>query len=99
MEIGYGVEPAGQSRDGGRPRPAGLGPAAGRAKCVASTRRTTCASQAVLARLGFVPAGEAIDERDGLELVFTLELEPFARPAGAPVGSTAVADRPPGGVA
>jgi RimJ/RimL family protein N-acetyltransferase len=47
----------------------------GAARCLASTTPDNAASQAVLARLGFVRTGEQMDEVDGLEHVFTLELQ------------------------
>ena len=46
----------------------------GAARCVASTVPDNLASQAVLARLGFVRTGEWMDEVDGLEWVYALEL-------------------------
>ena len=77
VEIGYRVVPSwrrqgiateiatalvDQARDGGAVR------------CLASTTPDNAASQAVIRRLGFVRTGEQMDEVDGLELVFTLEL-------------------------
>ena len=47
----------------------------GAVRCVASTAPDNAASQAVLARLGFARTGEWMDETDGLEWVFTLELQ------------------------
>jgi len=47
----------------------------GALRCLASTGPGNAASQAVLARLGFVRTGQQMDDVDGLELVFTLELE------------------------
>ena len=47
---------------------------AGAARCVASTAPDNAASQAVLSRLGFVRTGEAVDDIDGLEWVFTRDL-------------------------
>lgn len=46
----------------------------GAVRCLASTIPDNAASQAVLARLGFVRTGEQMDEIDGRELVFTLDL-------------------------
>jgi RimJ/RimL family protein N-acetyltransferase len=46
----------------------------GARRCVASTVPDNLASQAVLAKLGFVRTGEWMDEVDGLEWVYTLEL-------------------------
>ena len=45
----------------------------GAARCLGSTQPDNLASQAVLARLGFVRTGEQLDEVDGLEWVFTRE--------------------------
>ena len=50
----------------------------GAVRCLGSTSPDNLASQRVLARLGFMRTGEQIDEEDGLEYVYTLEL-------GAPV--------------
>ena len=50
----------------------------GAVRCVASTVPDNLPSQAVLARLGFVRTGEWIDEVDGLEWVFALELHQLA---------------------
>ena len=47
--------------------------AQGAARCLGSARPDNLASQAVLARLGFVRTGEQVDEIDGLEWVFTRE--------------------------
>jgi ribosomal-protein-alanine N-acetyltransferase len=77
VEIGYRVAPAWRHRGLATEIAAGLiGWARGRgaARCLASTAPGNLASQAVLARLGFVRTGEAMDEVDGLEWVFTLEL-------------------------
>ena len=46
----------------------------GATRCVASTVPDNLASQAVLAKLGFVRTGEWMDEVDGLEWVYALEL-------------------------
>ena len=43
----------------------------GAARCLASTSPSNLASQAVLARLGFVRTGEQMDDIDGLEWIFT----------------------------
>ena len=102
VEIGYTVAPAWQRRrlateiagallDWARQQ--------GAVRCLASTAPDNGASQAVLAKLGFVRTGEAWDDKDGVELVFALQLEPFAGPAAPPVASSPVAERPPGGVA
>ena len=102
VEIGYRVVPSWQGRGLATELARGLlewARRSGAVRCLASTAPGNAASQAVLGKLGFVRTGEAMDERDGLELVFTLELEPFAGPPGAPVASPAVAARPPGGVA
>jgi RimJ/RimL family protein N-acetyltransferase len=47
----------------------------GAVRCLASTVPGNLASQAVLARLGFVRTGEWVDEVDGLEWVYALELQ------------------------
>lgn len=47
----------------------------GALRCLASTGPDNAASQTVLARLGFVRTGKQMDDVDGLEWVFTLELE------------------------
>jgi len=102
VEIGYSVQPAWQGRGLATEMATGLldwARRSGAARCLGSTAPDNAASQAVLAKLGFVRTGEQMDEIDGLELVFTLELESFAGPAEAPVASSPVADRPPGGVA
>ena len=79
VEIGYRVQPAWQ-RQGLAGELAGellrWAREQGAARCLASTAPGNLASQAVLARLGFVRTGEAMDEVDGLEWVFTLALQP-----------------------
>ena len=71
----------------------------GARRCLGSTAPGNVASQAVLARFGFVRTGEQIDEVDGLELVFTADLRGFAESDGPPLPSWTEAARPPGGVA
>ena len=46
----------------------------GATRCLASTTPGNLASQAVIARLGFVRIGEQMDEVDGLEWVYALDL-------------------------
>jgi ribosomal-protein-alanine N-acetyltransferase len=78
VEIGYRVQPAWRRQGLATELAAGLldwAAEQGVARCLASTGPGNAASQAVLARLGFVRTGEAMDEVDGLELVFTLELQ------------------------
>ena len=78
VEIGYRVQPAWQGRGLATELAAGLIGWArenGATRLVGSTAPDNAASQAVLARLGFVRTGEWTDEVDGLELVFTLVLE------------------------
>lgn len=77
VEIGYSVQPAWRRKGLATEMAAGLLAWAreqGATECVASTAPDNTASQAVLARLGFVRTGEAMDEVDGLEWVFTLGL-------------------------
>ncbi len=63
---GYASEMAVALIDWGRER--------GARRCLASTSPDNVASQAVIDRLGFVRTGEQMDEVDGLEWVYTLEL-------------------------
>ena len=77
VEIGYRVHPAWRRQGLATELAAGLVDWAaqrGAVRCLASTAPSNLASQAVLARLGFVRAGEAMDEVDGLEWVFALDL-------------------------
>ena len=77
VEIGYSVQPAWRRQGLATELAAGLVEWArqhGARRCLASTAPGNSASQAVLARLGFLHTGEAMDEIDGLELVFTLDL-------------------------
>lgn len=79
VEIGYRVQPAWRRQGLATELAAGLigwGSAQGAARCLASTAPDNAASQAVLARLGFVRTGEQMDEVDGLEWVYALELVP-----------------------
>ena len=77
VDIGYVVHPAWR-RQGLATEIAGglLAWAAeqGAARCRANTAPDNAASQAVLARLGFVRTGEELDEVDGLEWVYELPL-------------------------
>lgn len=77
VELGYRVQP--QWRRQGLAGELATGMLAwareqGATRCVASTTPDNGASQAVLARLGFVRTGEWMDEVDGLEWVYSLEL-------------------------
>jgi ribosomal-protein-alanine N-acetyltransferase len=77
VEIGYRVLPPWRGRRLAVELASGLigwAQSQGAARCLASTAPGNAASQAVLTRLGFVRTGEAMDEVDGLEWVFTLEL-------------------------
>lgn len=77
VEIGYRVQPQWRRRGLATEIASGLigwAREQGAARCVASTAPGNAASQAVLDRLGFVRTGEAMDDVDGLEWVFTLEL-------------------------
>ena len=78
VELGYSVQPAWRRQGLATEVAAGLiewARGQGAARVVASTAPDNAASQAVLARLGFARTGEWMDEVDGLELVFTLELQ------------------------
>jgi [ribosomal protein S5]-alanine N-acetyltransferase len=79
IEVGYSVDPPHRRQGLATEMAAGLiawGRQHGARRCLGSTAPGNAASQAVLARLGFVRTGEQMDEVDGLEEVFTLELEP-----------------------
>lgn len=77
VEIGYRVHPAWRRRGLATEIAASMLAWAreqGAVRCLGSTTPDNLASQAVLARLGFVRTGEQLDEVDGLEHVFTVEL-------------------------
>ena len=77
VDLGYVVEPAWRRQGLATELATGLiGWAAeqGVARCRANTAPDNAASQAVLARLGFVRTGEEMDEVDGLEWVYELPL-------------------------
>lgn len=77
VELGYRVQPAWRGQGLATELASGLldwARARGVARCVASTTPDNLASQAVIAKLGFVRTGEQIDEVDGLEWVYALEL-------------------------
>jgi len=77
VEIGYSVQPTWRRQGLATEIATGLigwAREQGATRCLASTSPDNVASQAVLARLGFVRTGEQMDEIDGLEWVFTLEL-------------------------
>jgi RimJ/RimL family protein N-acetyltransferase len=77
VEVGYRVVQAHRRQGYATELVAGLlgwARTRGAVRCLGSTSPDNVASQAVLARLGFVRTGEQMDEVDGLEHVFTLEL-------------------------
>ena len=77
VEIGYSVQPAWRRQGLATELAAALigwAREQGAARCLASAAPDNVASQVVLDRLGFVRTGEAMDDVDGLEWVFTLEL-------------------------
>ena len=77
VEIGYRVHPAWRRQGLATELAGGLigwAREQGVSRCLASTAPDNAASQAVLARLGFVRTGEQMDDVDGLEWVFTLDL-------------------------
>lgn len=79
LEIGYRVQPSWRRQGLATELAAGLlhwAREQGAVQCLASTAPDNLASQAVLARLGFVRTGEAMDEVDGLEWVYALALNP-----------------------
>ena len=79
VEIGYAVRPSWRRQGLASELAAGLigwAREQGAVRCRASTAPDNLASQAVIARLGFVRTGEQIDEIDGLEWVYELELAP-----------------------
>lgn len=76
VEIGYRVEPEHRRQGLATEIVATLltwAGGQGAVRCLGSTSPDNLASQAVLARLGFVRTGEQVDEVDGLERVFTRE--------------------------
>ncbi|MCW2613885.1 MAG: GCN5-related N-acetyltransferase domain protein [Frankiales bacterium] len=76
VEIGYRVRPEHQRQGLATEVVAGMLAWAGEhgaVRCLGSTAPGNVASQAVLARFGFVRTGEQWDDEDGLEWVFTLE--------------------------
>jgi RimJ/RimL family protein N-acetyltransferase len=79
VEIGYRVQPAWRRQGLAGELAVGMldfARAHGARRCVASTTPDNLASQAVIARLGFVRTGEQMDDVDGLEWVYALELGP-----------------------
>jgi ribosomal-protein-alanine N-acetyltransferase len=82
VEIGYRVAPAYRRQGLAVELAAGLiawGGRHGAHWCLASVRPDNVASLRTVARLGFVRTGEQVDEVDGLEWVFTLELHDTLR--------------------
>jgi ribosomal-protein-alanine N-acetyltransferase len=82
VEIGYRVAPAYRRQGLALELAAGLiawGARHGTQRCLASVRPDNVASLRTVARLGFVRTGEQVDEVDGLEWVFTLELHDTLR--------------------
>lgn len=76
VEIGYRVRPERQRQGLATELVAGMlawAGAHGAVRCLGSTSPDNLASQALLARFGFVRTGEQWDDEDGLEWVFTLE--------------------------
>jgi RimJ/RimL family protein N-acetyltransferase len=76
VEIGYSVAPAHRREGLATELATGLldwARTQGAARCLASVSPGNTASLAIMAWLGFVRTGDQIDERDGLELVHTLE--------------------------
>ena len=81
VEIGYRVAPAHRARGLATELTGGLLAWAGEhgaRRCLGSTAPDNLASQTVLARHGFVRTGEAMDDVDGLEWVFTRDPLPLA---------------------
>ncbi len=77
VELGYRVQPRWRRQGIATELATGMlawAAEQGATTCVASTTPDNVASQAVLARLGFVRTGEWMDEVDGLEWVYALEL-------------------------
>ena len=77
VEVGYSVQPEHRRQGLAIEMAQGLiSWAAGRGvrRVLASTTPANLASQAVIAKLGFVRTGEQLDEIDGLEWVYTLTL-------------------------
>jgi RimJ/RimL family protein N-acetyltransferase len=87
VEIGYSVGPAYRRQGFATELAAGLIAWArrnGARRCLASVRPDNLASLRTIGRLGFVRTGEQVDEIDGLEWVFTLELDRALRHPVAP---------------
>ena len=81
VEIGYRVAPGHRRQGLATELTGGLlawAGAHGARRCLGSTAPDNLASQAVLARHGFVRTGEAMDDVDGLEWVFTRAPLPVA---------------------
>jgi ribosomal-protein-alanine N-acetyltransferase len=78
VEIGYRVDEAHRRQGLASEMTIGLlrwGSERGARRCLASIRPDNIPSLRLTERLGFVRTGEQIDEIDGLEWIFTLELE------------------------
>ena len=77
VEIGYSTHPAHRRQGFAREMAVGLlrwAAERGAARCLASVRPDNAPSLALVRGLGFVRTGEQLDELDGLEWIFTLEL-------------------------
>ena len=85
VEIGYEVAPASRRQGYAREMAVGLlrwGAENGAARCLASIRPDNTPSLRLTEQLGFVRTGEQVDEIDGLEWIFTLELTGALPPYG-----------------
>lgn len=77
VEIGYRVTPSYRGQGLATEMAIGLmrwGAEHGARSCIASVRPDNAPSLAIIDKLGFVRTGEQIDEIDGLEWIFTLDL-------------------------
>ena len=77
VEVGYSTAPAWRRQGVAGEALRGLlawAASQGARRCLASIRPDNVASQRTIAPLGFVVVGEEVDEADGLEVVYALEL-------------------------